>query len=526
MACIGLAAAVIAAALAATPAAAPSGGPARLGDNPPNSPIFTRQTLFSIPFRIDTSDPASRDIAEIQLYVSTNRGASWRLYERAEPQRRSFPFRAGGDGEYWFSLRTIDRAGQVRPQNASGPGLRVIVDTMPPQMSLEARSGDGGQVSARWQITEPHLNPESLQIQFRTGPSQPWQTVAVDRQRMSSSGPVQSGEVSWWPQGALERIEIRGEVADLAGNTAVSHAQVLAGASAASAALPGARPELNPPAPRAVPPLTSPQDVAGAEPRAARGEGPVAIQIHSASNSRSMPSGPERGSLLPGVPAGERPRMVNSLRLELRYDLEPAAGATGVPPVLGVHGQDARATQIVEIWGTRDGAQTWQRLGADQDRRGLFAVTVPGEGVYGFRLLLRDKAGHGAPPPSAGSPAELWVGVDLTKPNARIVSAQQLTGPQSGQLDIRWEADDRVLAPRPVSLAYGPSHDGPWTAIAAGLENTGRYVWWMDGRVPSRIYLRLEVRDEAGNVAAFVKPEPVAVDPQHPPLRIRDVRPL
>jgi hypothetical protein len=210
--------------------------------------------------------------------------------------------------------------------------------------------------------------------------------------------------------------------------------------------------------------------------------------------------------------------MVNSLRLELRYDIEPAAASTCTG---------------VEIWGTRDGGQTWQSLGLDQDRRGPFAVTVPGEGVYGFRLLVRDKttpgslvASAGSSVPSAGSPAELWVGVDLTKPNARVVSARQLAGQQSGQLDIRWEADDWVLAPRPLSLSYGPSRDGPWTAIATGLDNTGRYTWWMDSQVPPRVYLRLEVRDEAGNVGVSVMPEPIAIDPRHPPLRIRDVRPL
>ena len=82
-----------------------------------------------------------------------------------------------------------------------------------------------------------------------------------------------------------------------------------------------------------------------------------------------------------------------------------------------------------------------------------------------------------------------------------------------------------MLAPRPVSLSYGPAPSGPWTAIATGLENTGRYTWWMDGRVPEQVYLRLEVRDEAGNVGSFVTPSPIAVDPRHAPLRIREVRP-
>ena len=498
----GLAPAVLAAALIAAPAAAPP------NDRAPPAPIFTRQTLFSVPFRLDGSDSASRDVAEVQLHVSTNRGASWRIYNRAEPQRGSFLFRAGGDGEFWFLLRTVDRTGQVRPQTADRPGLKVIVDTTPPQMTLEARPGQSNQVVARWQITDPNLSPQTLRIQFRTGPYQPWQPVAIDRQRTSGSGPVYSGEVAWLVQEAFERLEVRGEVADLAGNTAVSHAQVRSG-DLASGSPPGAL-KLNPPAPRPVPPLAGPQDASAGQsaPRAA--ESPVAIQIHPASTGRNASLSPTGTGPLPGVPLGQPFRIVNSLRLELVYELESPS---------------ASGSASVELWGTRDGGQTWQNLGRGEDRRSPFVVSVPGEGVYGFRLLRRDAAGSGEPPPSAGSPAELWVGVDLTKPQVRIVAVKQLAGPQSGQLDIRWEADDWMLAPRGVSLSYGPGQNGPWTPIATGLENTGRYTWWMDGRVPQRVYLRLEARDEAGNVGVYVSPEAVSIEPRHVPLRIRDVQP-
>jgi len=505
MGLVGLAPAIVVAALAAAPAAAPSGNPA------PSAPLFTRQTLFSIPFRMDARDPGSRDVVEVQLYVSTNGGVTWRLYSRGEPQRGNFLFRAGGDGEYWFLLRTVDRAGKTRPETASQPGLRVIVDTVAPQMTLDARLGKNGQVSARWQIMDAHLNAQSLRIQYRTGADQAWQTVAIDRQRASGSGSSQTGEVSWWPQEPFERLEIRGEVSDLAGNTAVNHAQVGPGAHPASGAAAGGGLELNPPAPRSGPPLTAPQNGPRGRPAAAPGEGAVAIQIHPASGNRSVPSSPSSGNLAPElVPPGQRLRMVNSLRFELHCELPPAA---------------LSAKTVVEVWGTRDGGQTWTNLGPDEDRRSPFLVTVPEEGVYGFRLAVRDTAGPG-PAPSAGSPAELWVGVDLTKPKARLVAVQPVAGPQSGQLDIRWEAEDRMLAPRPASLSYAPTPSGPWTAVATGLENTGRYTWWMDGRVPEQIYLRLEVRDEAGNVGSFVTPSPIAVDPRHAPLRIREARPV
>jgi len=108
--------------------------------------------------------------------------------------------------------------------------------------------------------------------------------------------------------------------------------------------------------------------------------------------------------------------------------------------------------------------------------------------------------------PTSGS------GVDLTKPTARIVSAQQGVESEAGQLIISWQADDKMLAARPVSLSFSQARGGPWLPIAAGLENTGRYAWPIDTRTPPKLYLRLEVRDEAGNVGVHETTEPVAID--------------
>ena len=39
-------------------------------------------------------------------------------------------------------------------------------------------------------------------------------------------------------------------------------------------------------------------------------------------------------------------------------------------------------------------------------------------------------------------------------------------------------------------------------------------------------YLKLEVRDQAGNTASFITPEPVAIERVRPQGRIRGVRPI
>ena len=76
-----------------------------------------------------------------------------------------------------------------------------------------------------------------------------------------------------------------------------------------------------------------------------------------------------------------------------------------------------------------------------------------------------------------------------------------------------------------MSLWFSPQSAGPWTPIASGLENSGSYVWRLDAHVPQQIYLKLEVRDEAGNVGTDETQSPVLIDRQRPQGRIRGVRP-
>src|SRR5205085_7661923 len=71
-------------------------------------PIHTRQALFSIPFQIEKPNTAQPQPIEVQLSVSTDRGASWQVSSKVKPEQGNFVFRAPHDGEYWFRIRTID----------------------------------------------------------------------------------------------------------------------------------------------------------------------------------------------------------------------------------------------------------------------------------------------------------------------------------------------------------------------------------------------------------------------------------
>jgi len=516
------------------------------------APIPSRQTLFGIPFRIDTSNPRLPPPRAVQLYCSKDLGVTWDLYGTVEPSAGSFLFRAPADGEYWFSIHTVSAAGQVQSQKPGRPGLRVLVDTVPPRVQLEAWRGGAGEVVARWQITDPNLSPESLKIEYRTGSDERWQAVAIDRTSLRVMGMLCAGEVRWRPGARADRVDVRADVADKAGNTAVSQAQVggdrsaghppkpIAGDTLVPGANPGAAggPLATDPAgdPAGDPPPFYPSerakaDLVGPELGAPSGkptpqprpapetlfrmpDGTVAIQMQPGIGSQHSPSGPSvpgsRDGLPPGgLPPGQRVRVVNALQFELEYDVE-SVGPSGI----------AR----VELWGTRDGGRTWTSFGRDDDKLSPFLVRVREEGIYGFCIAVQSGVGLGDEPPQPGSPAQVWIGVDLTKPLARILSAEQVPGSGPGQLVIRWQVEDWMLAARPIGLYFSPSREGPWSPIATGLENTGQYAWALDRRTAEQLFLRLEARDEAGNVGIFETPLPISIDQRRPQGRIREVR--
>lgn len=204
-------------------------------------------------------------------------------------------------------------------------------------------------------------------------------------------------------------------------------------------------------------------------------------------------------------------RLTNTKRFTLDYDVE-TVGPEGIAEV--------------ELWGTNDGGQTWMKWGSDPDRQSPMDVEVSGEASYGFRVVIIGRNGLVGNQPKSGDPADIWVGIDTTKPTARITQAAYGSGDQAGRLDIRWEASDKHLLPRPITLSMAERPEGPFTPIAAGLPNTGQYFWEFDPRSPRQIYLRIEVRDSAGNMAIESLREPISVEGLTPRGRIRSFQPV
>ena len=537
-------------------------------------PFVTRQSDVEIPFNVRGGTTPDSQPTAVRISVSWDQGRSWHFYDERRPEEGRFRFRAKQDGEFWFATQTIDRAGRPDIPQPKWPQLRLVVDTQKPQLLVQAQVDSSGNVNVALSAADGSLNAASLKVEYQeaAGTGGPWEVVEL---KPSGGGPAQlTGQTTFRPNVTGRAINLRAEVADGAGNIAY-HSQRLSlippppkPAAGIAAAAPAADPSAtkwpseppalaseqvvipnlvanpffnsgNPgrlasgptssnsgaPGPESLPPPQTPAESplpppadplplpGSAAPQSLPEFGNDQLAPHLVPPARGpevMPAPQGPGAETVQTPNGQRPRLTNSRRFSLEYDVE-TVGPEGL--------------QAVELWGTTDGGRSWVKWGADPDKQSPFDVEVNSEAIYGFRIVIVGRNGLATSSPRPGEAADIWVGVDLTRPAARLTRAAYGQGAAAGKLDIRWEASDANLGSRPITLSLGERADGPFAPLAAGLPNSGQYLWEFDPRSPRQIYLRLEVRDEAGNIAIDQLNEPIKVEGLEPKGRIRNFNP-
>jgi hypothetical protein len=219
---------------------------------------------------------------------------------------------------------------------------------------------------------------------------------------------------------------------------------------------------------------------------------------------------PAGGATADAGPGATNVRMVNSKRISINYELKEV-GKSGIA--------------VVELWYTRNEGRSWQKYDEKTTPQSPYVVTVNDEGLYGFTLVAKNRAGGGEPPPKVGDSPQVWVEVDLTKPVVHIGSVDVGRGAEAGTLTINYTATDKNIARQPISLSYAEKPDGPWTPIIQGEENTGRYVWRMPESVPFEFHVRVDAMDRAGNVGRAESAKPVIVDLSQPKVQVIGIDP-
>ncbi|MCA9268596.1 MAG: hypothetical protein KDA41_09005, partial [Planctomycetales bacterium] len=125
----------------------------------------------------------------------------------------------------------------------------------------------------------------------------------------------------------------------------------------------------------------------------------------------------------------------------------------------------------VELFMTRDAGRTWQPLGEDPDRKSPFHVSVPGEGVYGFRIAVAGRNGLASRPPKTGDRPELWVRVDAGEPlfrgNLRAAGMQTAASEPAALSSSASAAPTTAPKAQPKANADNPNANADWQAHLA-----------------------------------------------------------
>ncbi len=503
-------------------------------------------------------DPVARSqIKQLSLYVSTDQGKTWNQVAVASPTQTGFPFVAPADGLYWFQVVSIDQQGVSDPPveqiSTLPPKLRTVVDTRKPIVKLSAeRKAD--QVIASWQVQDEYLNLSTLKLEYQNSDSPVWTPVSIV--------PAAANGSKSWTVGPAGAVTVRLQVQDAAGNTAIDErrlpADPIQNTSVATAPPPPAPPvspfATPPSSPSAATPLVAPPPALGAglptPPTAFPVRPPVAewqpggpvkampptapvapvdegrriiASSHGSGHVATAPGAsytpsPTSAYPNPATPTGARPRgklpevqFVNTHHLELDYQVK--VGPSGVGSV--------------ELWVTQDDGQTWKPFANDEDLQPPFVVDVPEDGPYGFMMIVKSRAGLGRKAPAPGDAPDVRLEVDTTPPVVTMY-VPEADPKRRDMLQLLWTATDRNLGNanvKPVTWQMAESLEGPWRNIASELPNTGKYVWPMPQNLPYEVYLRVIVRDLAGNEATATTDLPVQVDLVEPEITFKGLKP-
>ncbi|QDT17011.1 hypothetical protein [Alienimonas californiensis] len=491
---IPLAAAAVLSSLGAL--AAPAAGQDRASGNP----VHSNRETFRIPFAASAADLAAAGATEARLLVSTDAGRRWEEAGSAAPGAGGFQYSAPADGDYWFSVLTVDAQGMPAPADvAIVPQLHVRMDRVAPTVQVGAAPAGDGTVAVRWNVADPDADPAALRVTF-TPEGGAGQRVPVT--------PALSGSFRIPAQRAGGSVTI--SVADRAGN--VGTATCRTGGSAA--------------------PVSYTQ-------QADYGAGAV----ERASGSLSAPHRPAGLSNEPRSPAPVPPSV------SPRLPAAPSAGAQarrhdvgfgGASPSAGASALKNRSFKIgyavdavgssgvgaVDVFITPDGGQHWYSYGQDVDRVSPAEISVPGDGDYGFCVRVRSGAGLAPAPPRNGEAPDVRVTVDGTPPTVDLLSAGQGRGAEANTLSLEWRAADNRPGAVPVRVELADSAGGPWEVVQDwGPDSGSAVVPLRPGRSANggRVFVRVSARDDAGNEGSAVTPHGVAVDLVRPSARVLGV---
>jgi hypothetical protein len=469
---------------------------------------YLNKNVIQLPIQIDAASRAR--IQEIHLYIKDSLTAPWSLSTKVRATESAFTIQLPRDGEYWFTMVTVDKQGRSTPSDLTREpaGLNVVIDTQQPQIELLNLGATAEGHLIQCDVSDANLDSSQTRVFFQGGDNNFRQAEALPGRSNVFLVPAQavfSGMVRVTAQDhAKNEAQREMHISKMpARNVAAAAANPQQDAKRLPVTVVQSAPDLT---------IESPvQRVGGVSGRPDGADGPRLpdSKADSKIDAKSGPSTVTTPHAQNVEQVSMKRQIVNSARLFLDYQIENV-GESGVGRV--------------EVWITRDQAKSWQRLSEDKQCKSPVEVLFPGEGLYGVTLVASNGRGASAAPPAAGDTPDWWIEVDTTRPTAQITKVHSVTEDGKAIVHIHWAASDKNLGDTPVDLLYSSSPKGPWQPIAKGLKGEGKHSWMPPRDIGTQAHIQLCVRDQAGNTSVVQTLVPVLFDdPARPRAVIRGV---
>ncbi len=486
--------------------------------------VYTNLPKFKLPVTIAPADAPK--VREVVLFAKTP-ATQWTRQEAVPPATPFLLYQTKEDGEYFFKLVTVDLAGKSNPAdlNQTVPDLHIIVDTKPPVVTGQFGHVGNGEPSVQCLLDDPHADKLSVRayVVTETGerplvpvPDQPnvFKLISAD-----VNYPVKLEGSDWAhnkgtklmppfkspaPTQLAGGLPLPGMLPPAGLPLPPAQTPVVAPPPLQIAAVP---PPMQPmtvtPPPVQPPALVPPPPTPTSIPQVATFVPPPTVTSPAVNTTAYRPETPP-AQLSQRTPGSRK--LINTLRAQIDYRLD-SVGPSGVGKV--------------ELFLTADNGQSWQPAGEDLDKRSPAEVDLPGEGIYGIRLVITNNHGFGGKHPVRGDAPHIVVESDVNAPSVVFRPIEMV--PQQASIDIHWTAqDNKQLAFDPISIYYRSRSDGAWAAIARNVKNDGQYRWAFPRDIGGQFFLKIEAVDQAGNVARAESPA-ISLDLQVPNVEVVDV---
>ena len=173
---------------------------------------------FQLNYDINAIDPSG--VGQIDLWMTRDRGQSWKLWGQDPDSVSPFPVEVTEEGVYGFRIVVRSKEGLAGrgPMRGEEADMWVQVDVTAPLVKITSvpygRESEAGQLVVNYAVSDSNLALRPNSIQWSTNPDGPWTVIEKDLRN--------DGRLLWKPgQNVPRRIFLRLEAVDRAGNVGV-----------------------------------------------------------------------------------------------------------------------------------------------------------------------------------------------------------------------------------------------------------------------------------------------------------------